>query len=299
MKFRESNKVGIWAMALLLPFGTAWADRAIDETKPFNPGGNLEIRIVSGSLVIVGSNSNEIHVKGTLGDDVEEFIFEIDDDEAQIRVKLPDRKRNIRGDARLEISVPADCNISANTISAPLTVRGITGEEIELQVISGKIVVEDCAGEIDAETVSGNILIDGNHSAVSAETVSGTIEINGAGQEVDANTVSGGIKVNGGDLTECQMEALSGSIRYEGGLAPAGQLDVEAFSGAVEILFNQEVQGRYEIETFNGRIENSFGPEPQRKNRFGPGYQLKFNHGDGDAEININTFSGRVVLKTK
>lgn len=293
-------KYGIAALAILIPAAFACADRSVDETKPAAADGDVEIAIVSGSLTLTGWDRNEIRVVGTLGDDVEEFEFEVDGGDTEIRVKLPNNRRNRDGHARLEISLPSGSSIEAKTISAPIAVRGVYGRSIELKAISGKILVEDCRGEVQADVVSGTIDIAGDHESVEAESVSGSITIDGVTTEVDAQTVSGAITVTAGALRECALEALSGRIRYEGGLAPDGELDIEAFSGAVDVTFSEEVFGDYEIETFNGRIENAFGPEPQRKSRFGPGYEVRFTHGSGGkAQVRINSFNGRVELKNR
>ena len=285
----------VWA--LLAPTLWAWADRSIDETKPASGDGEITIKIVTGSLVIYGWDRDEIRVQGTLGEDVEEFIFEVDDDDAEIEVKLPKRRRgNVRGTSKLEISVPARSSVEASTVSAPISVSGVIGPDIELDAVSGRITVDDCRGELDVEVVSGAIQIDGNHETVNAESVSGRIEIRGVQREVKGETVSGGIEIYGGALEEVSLESVSGKILYEAGLAQGGELEIEAFNGGVEINFTSDVGGRYEIETFNGRISTNFGPDPQRKSRYGPGNELKFEHGDGDARIKVNSFNGAVSI---
>ena len=293
-------RVAIMFMTVLVPLTMAWSDTKVDSTKPAQPDGDIEIKIVTGSLKITGWDRNEIRVQGTLGDDVEKFIFEIDGDDAEIRVVLPKRRRGrVDRKARLEINVPRGSSIQVSVVSAPIELRGLSGDDIEVEAVSGKITIDDCRGDVDVETVSGSILIDGHHASVRVEAVSGTITIRGVSDEVDVETVSGSIDIEGAALRECKIEVLSGRVKYQGGLAPDGELDIEAFSGSVEIIFTNEVAGRYRIETFSGRIQNSFGPEPRKKNRFGPGYELDFTHGDGDAEIQVNTFSGSVTLRTR
>ncbi|MEX2016239.1 MAG: hypothetical protein WD873_06330, partial [Candidatus Hydrogenedentales bacterium] len=92
------------------------------------------------------------------------------------------------------------------------------------------------------------------------------------------------------------ISSLSGGFEFTGALTPDGEFDGETHSGHIRLNFTQPVYGAFDIEAFSGRIEVPFGPEPQRKSKYGPGYELKFDHGDGDAEVNISIFSGSVTI---
>ena len=57
--------------ALLLFCGAAWADESVDRTIPASAAARIEIENVAGSIEVTGWDRNEVHIVGTLGDDVE------------------------------------------------------------------------------------------------------------------------------------------------------------------------------------------------------------------------------------
>lgn len=289
----------IWTLCMAVAM-TAGASREVDETKSVEADAEIEIVIVSGSIEVTGWNRNEIRVEGTLGDDIEEFIFEVDEDEAKIEAKPPKnkrRKRNAEVRAVLKISVPSGSSLEIRAVSAPITVTDVHGDSHEIRTVSGKILIDDCSGELEVNVVSGSIEVDGDHDSVEAGTVSGRVTIRGVSDSVEVETVSGSISISAGSLRRCDIEVLSGKIHYEGALTADGRLDVEAFSGTVHLDFTEPVYGRYDIETFSGGITCDFGPEPKRQSRFTPGRTLKFTHGDGDARVSVETFSGKVIIE--
>lgn len=278
---------------------TAGAERKIDETKSIEADAEIEIVIVSGSIEVVGWDRNEIRVEGTLGDEIEEFIFEVDDDEATIEVKVPKskrRKRHAEVRAILKISVPSKSSLEVRTSSAPVTITDVHGDDHEIRTISGKAIIEDCSGNLEVNVVSGSISVDGNHESVEAGSISGGVTIRGVSDSVEVETVSGSIDVVAKTLRRCSIEGLSGRIHFEGTLTEDGRLDVESFSGSVHLDFTKPVYGRYDIETFSGGIECDFGPDSKRKSRFLPGRTLKFRHGDGNARVSVESFSGKVTI---
>jgi len=242
----------------------ALADRAIDKKVDAEPNGEVSIELIAGHVRIVGSERNEVHVTGTVGDDVEDVVVKSHRGRVSIEVKLPSSERggNYRdADADLEISVPTRSAIKAESISAGL----------ELSKLEGTIDLESISGEIEVE---------------------------GAIPEASLASVSGAIKLNStGPLEEGEFETVSGSIRVRAALAPGADLSLESVSGDVTLSVPANTSAEFEVETFSGRIDNAFGPEAQRTSDYAPGKELEFSTGGGDADVKIESFSGRVEIR--
>jgi hypothetical protein len=86
---------------------------------------------------------------------------------------------------------------------------------------------------------------------------------------------------------------------FEGDVKDGAECDFESHSGAVVLRLASGISADFDVETFSGDIENELGPGPRRSSRFGPGLELSFTTGDGDAEINISTFSGNVRILSR
>jgi hypothetical protein len=72
---------------------------------------------------------------------------------------------------------------------------------------------------------------------------------------------------------------------------------VESHSGTVTLELPADTSAEFEIETFSGQIHNDFGPKARRTSEYGPGYELSFSTGSGEAEVSVESFSGGVYLK--
>ena len=79
------------AIALAFLFTAPVAAEEVDRTLDAAADGAVEISNIAGSVTVEGWSRNEVQVKGTLGRNVEELIFERDGDRVTIKVKVPKR----------------------------------------------------------------------------------------------------------------------------------------------------------------------------------------------------------------
>ena len=288
----------ILALAVLCAPGPSWATQQVDETRPARSDARLEIDIVSGSLRISGWDRDEISIRGSIGDDVEALEIDGSDERITIDLDIPDGWGNRRKDldTHLEISAPFGTRLEVETISASIDASGFTATA-ELATVSGAISLSGALQSAQVETVSGAIEVEGEQTRVEAESVSGSIDLRGISQSVDAATVSGHIEVSATSISRAHFESVSGRIEFRGSLDGGARLDAEVHSGGVVLDLPADISARFEIETFSGSIDNEFGPAAERNDRYSPGKWLKFTTGDGDAEINVESFSGTIRLR--
>ena len=81
-----------------------------------------------------------------------------------------------------------------------------------------------------------------------------------------------------------------------GAIRPHARLEAEAINGDLRFHLRGEINAEFDIETFNGDIDNCFGPEPRRSREYGPGNELRFSQGKGDARVHIKTLNGTVMI---
>jgi hypothetical protein len=106
------------AIALAFLFTAPVAAEEVDRTLNAASDGAVEVSNIAGSVTVEGWSRNEVQVKGTLGRNVEELIFERDGDRVTIKVKVP--KRGGRGiDSDLRISIPRRASAPSAVTSTP------------------------------------------------------------------------------------------------------------------------------------------------------------------------------------
>ncbi len=289
--------------AALLLLGFVWAgslaaEQRIDRTVDASSGGTVTIECLAGSLEIVGWDRKEVQISGTIGDDAE---IEIDGgDDVDIEISPSERKHNrdMQIKADLEIRVPSDSSIEIEGLSVMTRVSGVNGD-VDIESMSGDIYLDGSFPKVDVENISGKTTITGSSSRIDAETVSGTLIIDGVTDSIVASAVSGMIEISAGDLSRVELETVSGSIKFNGGLTRDGRLTIESYSGNTELTLPASTSADIEIETLSGKIENGLTDDQvTRVDKYGPGRKLRVTLGSGDARVRVESFSGNVKLNS-
>jgi len=275
------------------------AKQPVSETYAVGPGAEIEIDVLSGTVTIVAGSDGLVKVTGTLGDGVESLEIDGDEDGVYIEVEYDEDfhgKQQVSTD--LTIRVPKGAMLSVETVSASISVDGVTGG-LDLESVSGKVDVATMPAALDVETVSGNISVKSAPADSDVSSVSGLIEIRAAGGSIDVENVSGKTVIHGGVIDDGDLESVSGDITCHAIPGPDGSLDIETMSGVITLVIDSTLTASFDLSTFSGSIQNQIGPEPTRTSKYTPGKELYFNTGTGGPSISLETFSGTIKLITR
>jgi DUF4097 and DUF4098 domain-containing protein YvlB len=281
------------SMAMLTVAAQCVDAEQVSKTLPADPRGEVEIVNVAGSVEVSTWERNEVQVEADLGRGVERLDFRNEGSRTYIKVVLP-RMSSGGGSSDVVVKVPRESSLTVNTVSAEQNITGVRGMQ-RLQAVSGSITTEFGPGDIELKTVSGDIRARGRDGKgqVRATTVSGDMEIHKAGPEIDLNTVSGDMLVT---LDRGRIKTTNGDLELTTALGEGARVEAEAINGDLNFHLRGEVDAEFDIETFNGDIENCFGPKPNRSRQYGPGNELRFTEGKGNARVRIKTLNGAIFL---
>jgi DUF4097 and DUF4098 domain-containing protein YvlB len=284
------------AMLWLLTGLTAQAAETVDESGSASPDGRVIVENIAGSITVIGWNKNEIHVEGTLGDDVEELRFKTGKKKSIIKVVYPRNIREINEGADLTIRVPEGSELSVECISADVVVSKLTGD-VELSSISGVVEFTGWCQELEAEAISGNITIDGGADRMSLEAISGDVQASGREAAIEVDSVSGNVILEYDKFMDLSAESVSGSIKVIGDLSSKGRFNCDVVTGTITLIVPRDVNAEFQVSTFDGSIDNEFGQKARRTSKYAPGKELEFVVGDGEAAVELNSFSGDIRIK--
>lgn len=257
------KKLILLTVCLLLAVPVFAGTKSIDESRKASSDADVTIELIAGKVRVVGWNRDEVRVTGTINDRWEEFEMTGDEDDISIEISPPEgAHRNVKLEADLEISVPSGVELTFESVSAPLSLDGLTGS-VSVESISGSIDVRCDLEELEIEAISGTV-------------------------EIDATP----------RLQSASVEIVSGNVTMSGDLHPSGDYSFETVSGSITLRVPAGTGADYEIETFSGKIDNEFGPKPE-KAEFLPSLNLSFTVGSGGADIEISTLSGTIRLQEK
>ena len=275
----------------------------VDKRTEADPKGEVEISNVSGSVRVTGWDKAEVQVHADLGAGVERLDFERKGDHTLIKVVLP--RGNVRdGDADLTIQVPQDSRLRINTVSADQLVAGVRGTQ-SLQSVSGDIESQVFGADFTARNVSGEITARGQSKTHAPGTrtrvnsVSGEIVVQNTSSEYELETVSGSIELTGELTTRAELQSTNGELNFIGSLARDTRFEAETINGEITLRLQGELNASFEVETFNGSIDNCFGPKAQRTSEYGPGKELRFDQGDRQGRVHLQTLNGGINLCNK
>lgn len=289
------------ALALAAAAPAALAATPINETRPLDPRGRVEIENVKGRIEVRAWDRNEVRITGSLGEGVQKLDISGDRGDLSVKVRYPDRgwggNRNT-GASTLVLQVPLRASLDIESVSAQVDVRGVAPVELEVDSVSGDVVVAAAPGSASIETVSGGQQLTLNTDGeVSAESVSGDIALRGRLKgPLRTETVSGNMRVesNGEAVRSLHFTSVSGDLDARVALAAGGTISGDTVSGDVRLRLHKALSARVSAESFSG----SLGAPGAiiTKEEFGTGKHLQARYGSGAGDIRVETFSGDMTL---
>jgi len=294
------NKTAILSLAILMALPVVAGRVEIDETHKASPDGEVSVELLAGTVTVTGWDRDQVHITGSYDSDFEELEVDTDEGEISIEVDIDDddNHRTIDRGADLTIRVPKGAMLSVETVSASISVDGVTGE-LDLESVSGNVDIATMPAALDVETVSGNIYVASAPADSDVSSVNGKIEIQAAGGSIDVENVSGETMIHGGVIDNGDLESVSGNITCHAIPGPDGRLDIETMSGVITLVIDSSLTASFDLSTFSGSIENQIGPEPRRTSKYTPGKELYFNTGTSGPNISLESFSGSIKLITR
>ncbi|MCB1034417.1 MAG: DUF4097 family beta strand repeat protein [Acidobacteria bacterium] len=295
----SSRRIPAFLVAALLIPTFLEAETPVDKSCQASSDGAVEINVLAGQLTITGWDEDRISVTGTAGDEIEELVVECGAGRSEIRAEIvrhEGRTTISNSKTRLEIHIPSRSAVEVETVSASVSADRLRGAA-SVGTVSGDVEVHGAPASLEVETVSGKIHVAEAVSPLSAETVSGKIVLDTVTGRTHAASVSSEVKILGGEVEEGSFESVSGDVDFQGGVAGSGRLQAESHSGNVTLRLPTSVSADLRASSFSGSISNRLaGGENPTKSGVGGGDELRQTLGGGTARIEVETFSGKILL---
>lgn len=301
----RASSLGLLALGLAVAL-PAFAATPIDQTRPLDPLGRIEIDNIKGLIQVRAWDRPEVKIEGTLGDGVEKLEIEGDRKQLSVKVRYPNRGGGIgalvggdrSGPSELRLTVPLQALLDIDAVSATVDVNGVASRELKIESVSGDVTVAGAPREADIESVSGDLALTLNSPKVSAQTVSGDVELRGRlNGELELETVSGRIDVATleSKLKKVSGTSVSGDLRIASVLAEGGEVQLETVSGDLRLRLQPALSAVVQGKTFSGDLRAP-GARIERPEH-GPGASFEHRYGSGSGRIKLETFSGDATLE--
>ena len=193
-----------------------------------------------------------------------------------------------------DLTVPASLALSFEGVSTDVTVEGSDGE-IEVETVGGDITIVGGSGSVSAETVTGEIDIDGADGIIEASSVGEDVRVSNSSGEISVETVGGSIILDGLTATVVVAESVGGRVSFDGAIVDGGEYIFSSHGGTVTLTIPEASNASVSIASVRGEITSDFPGTPELER----GARNRFTIGDGGADIDIETFGGRIVFRRR
>lgn len=193
--------------------------------------------------------------------------------------------------------------VEAETFTGSVDIRG-GRDRVTATAVNGNLNIQGAQGEVTAEGMSGTIRISESVGDIRAEVMSGTIRISDARGSVAAETVGGSVVLEGIAAAAVDAAAVGGSIRFQGELQDDGEYYFATHAGRILLELPAAAAAELEVYTLSGsvRMDHAGAVEDadarDRSRRLGRDRsRSRYVIGDGGAVVEIESFSGSVVVR--
>jgi DUF4097 and DUF4098 domain-containing protein YvlB len=286
--------IGLALAGLAVP---VLAATPINETRPLDARGEVEVSNLKGSIEVRTWDRNEVRITGSLGEGVERLEIGDGGSRLSVRARYPRNSRDSEP-TTLVLEIPRQASLDVESVAASVDVQGIAGEALEIDSVSGVVTAVGAPRKASIESVSGDLRLNLNSRELEIDSVSGKVTLRGrVAGSINVETVSGNIDIDtrGERLARLDASTVSGDARVRGGIAEDGRFSFESVSGDIHLALPRDASARVEATTFSGDLD-----APQAKvvrKRYGPGASFEHRYGAGSGSIGIETFSGDVRLE--
>ncbi len=276
------------------------AARALNEAWQASADAHVEVSNIRGQVRIRGWDKPEVALRGSLGGGSR---LQVSGSSNHLVLQVKSNQSGWFGnsgprqDTTLTLQVPRNSKLELHVISADADVADVAGKSLQVESVSGKLSLSSAAGEADVTSVSGDVDYTATGDAttrVHVQTVSGDIKTIDSRGRIKLETVSGNIQAQTVQVSDLQTGSVSGDAIVTTTLAGNARVHMESMSGDIRLNLPADLSAHIEASTFSGDIHSDYGKP--RSPGHGPGSSLDTQVGSGDAQFDLQTFSGDIEL---
>ncbi len=240
----------IFSLAGSTPANTRKTDPATggqtERSIPVNPQVTVTLCVASGTLIVNGSDKNELRVKSSDAKVIEFRRLDKAKDTSvpasriDVMVFESVAKINSRFDcqavADVEMEVPAGATVQVQTRDGDINITGVAAAYAGSQ--NGNIAIERVTKLVEAGSVGGSISLKNSSGRVNLSSAGGIVEVanvkpSSSDDTFEVGTVSGDIQLNHVSNPKVMAKTVNGTVMMIGPLAKSGYYTFTNMAGDV------------------------------------------------------------------
>lgn len=293
--------ISIFALSVLLLTSAeiiAQGNVLYEKNYSVNQNESLVVKMSGADVDIVGWNNNEVRIIVEGSESVKDH-FDITFSYENGTVKVVSEKKSdwtswsFSKDFKIKVKVPSEFNLEAKISGGDIEVKKIDGK-LGLYTSGGDVEIDNSKGSLVAKTSGGNIEIDGFVGSTTLKTSGGNIEVKKVTGDVEAKTSGGDVElaVSSGKVTA----GTSGgdiSLKYKG---TNKGVELGTSGGSISVQLPSDFSADVYLRTSGGSIKNNFSSK-KLTNVSKSKFEGKYNN--GGAEFSAKTSGGSIYVNEK
>lgn len=242
---------------------------------------SLRLTTVAGRINLIGTDGPPtLEVTKVAGDPVR---VELDD--GALTVRHSEQRNPLSGLMSL---------LGARRNAVELSLALPPDTPVDVQVVSGPVVVSNFHEAVNVKGVSGELTLAGVHGVARIATVSGAISAEQSTGDLSVKAISGTITVIAGAGGTIDLTTVSGAITLDLENPFPSRVKLQCVSGSLTVRLPHSPDVSVDLGTASGRAASAF---PQlRSTGTGTGQRLSGTLGAGTARLTGKTVSGAVTV---
>jgi hypothetical protein len=216
-------------------------------------------------------------------------------DEVHLEVKLPRY-------AEIELITVNRSEVEITGVATPVAVSGRRSAirlrdvgAVEVRTERGPVEVRGATGLVDVVTTGGDISVSDVRGDVRALSLSGGVSVRCVRGRVNVSNTSGPVSLAGVD-GDTDATTVNSDVTFDGRVRPEGRYHLKSMAGSVEMRLRRDPPGFTALlSSYRGAVESDF-KLTSKQPKDSPGTRILGRHGDGRAQITLDSFDGRVKL---
>ncbi|MEZ4417154.1 MAG: hypothetical protein R3E10_15480 [Gemmatimonadota bacterium] len=196
------------------------------------------------------------------------------------------------GIADYEITVPRGYDVTVGGMYFSLDVEGVGGA-VEAQSIEGDMRIVGGRGDVDLNAINGRVTVEESEGTIHLKSAAESMELRALAGEVMVEAIGGNVTLSEMSASKVEVRSVGGNVRYEGVLSPGGEYVLSSHGGNITVQIPEGTNADVWVATVMGNIDVDLPGVAE----VGEGRRREFRLGTGGAELDLETFGGRISLR--
>lgn len=204
--------------------------------------------------------------------------------------------------AEIDLDVPRGAVVDLKSGESQIMIDSVA--RVKVENVGGDVILNSISGGIEVKNHEGDVMVGNSAGTMTLSSITGNIiafdvDSSDVGDVFRAKTQSGAMTLQA--IGHSQVEAVSGSgsIRFNGELIDGGQYTFKTTNGSILLSLPVDSSCKINASYASGAFQSDIEMKDVQKTSGMQVQKLTALLGDGDANLNLTTYSGAIRIRKK